>query len=157
MGTEIAWPGPAKRRPRGSRRKTGARRPAARPARRRVVLLVDDIEDQRAVYAEYLADLGYKVVEAAGGVEAIAQAVEMQPDVIIMDLAMPGLDGFGATRVLKRLALTKRIPVVALTAHGEHLTKEWAESAGCDAYLTKPILPPELSAEIGRFVRPRRR
>jgi CheY-like chemotaxis protein len=123
---------------------------------RPVVLLVDDIDDQRELYAQELRQLGFKVLQAGGGVEAIATAVDARPDIIIMDLAMPGLDGFGATRVLKRMAMTRRIPIVALTAHGEHLTREWARAAGCDAYLTKPVLPQDLSAEIRRMVTGRR-
>jgi CheY-like chemotaxis protein len=121
--------------------------------RDRVVLVVDDLTDQRELYAGYLAYLGYRVEEASGGVDAIAKAIELQPDIIIMDLAMPGLDGFDATRVLKAVSLTKKIPVVALTAHGEHLPREWATVAGCDVYLRKPILPGDLAAEIERILR----
>jgi CheY-like chemotaxis protein len=122
-------------------------------SRQRVVLIVDDLTDQRELYSGYLAYLGYRVEEAASGVEGIAKAIEVQPDLIIMDLAMPGLDGFDATRVLKAVSLTKRIPVVALTAHGEHLPREWASVAGCDVYLRKPILPGDLAAEIERVLR----
>jgi two-component system, cell cycle response regulator DivK len=123
--------------------------------RQRLVLIVDDLTDQRELYAGYLVYLGYRVEEAAGGVEGIAKAVELQPDLIIMDLAMPGLDGFDATRVLKAVSLTKNIPIVALTAHGEHLPREWATVAGCDMYLRKPILPGDLAAEIDRLLRRR--
>lgn len=151
-----AAPRPAPRPPRRPRKAAHLRR-AAIARGRRVVLLVDDIDDQRELYAEDLRQLGFKVLQASGGVEAIAKAVEARPDVIIMDLAMPGLDGFSTTRVLKRLAVTRKIPVVALTAHGEHLTKEWARAAGCDAYLTKPVLPEDLSAEIRRILPKRRR
>ena len=124
--------------------------------RRPVVLIVDDLTDQRELYAGYLVYLGYRVEEAAGGVEAIARAIEVLPDLIIMDLAMPGLDGFDATRVLKAVSLTKGIPVVALTAHGEHLPREWAAMAGCDLYLRKPILPGDLANEIDRLLRKNR-
>jgi CheY-like chemotaxis protein len=123
--------------------------------RQRVVLIVDDLTDQRELYAGYLVYLGYRVEEASGGVEGIAKAIELLPDLIIMDLAMPGLDGFDATRVLKAVSLTKSIPVVALTAHGEHLPREWASVAGCDVYLRKPILPGDLAAEIDRVLRKR--
>jgi CheY-like chemotaxis protein len=123
--------------------------------RQQLVLIVDDLSDQRELYAGYLVYLGYRVEEAAGGVEGIAKAVELRPDLIIMDLAMPGLDGFDATRVLKAISLTKGIPVVALTAHGEHLPREWASLAGCDVYLRKPILPGDLAAEIDRVLRKR--
>src|SRR6185295_15901022 len=122
---------------RGRRRRSGQRRPVDR-RRERVVLIVDDLSDQREMYAGFLRYLGYHVEEASSGVEGVAKAVEIQPDIVIMDLAMPGLDGFEATRVLKAISLTKRIPVVALTAHGDHLPAEWASIAGCDAYLRKP-------------------
>lgn len=124
--------------------------------RQRLVLLVDDLTDQRELYAGYLEYLGYRVEEASSGVEGIAKAIDMQPDVVIMDLAMPGLDGFDATRVLKAISLTKKIPVVALTAHAEHLPSEWASLAGCEAYLRKPILPGDLAGEIERILLRRR-
>jgi CheY-like chemotaxis protein len=133
----------------------GGRRPRER-RRQRSVLVVDDLADQRELYAGFLRYLGYRVVLAASGVEAIAKAVEARPDIVIMDLAMPGLDGFEATRVLKAISVTKRIPVVALTAHAEHLPFEWATLAGCDAYLRKPLLPGDLAAEIDRLLDRRR-
>jgi CheY-like chemotaxis protein len=140
-------------------RPTATRRSGTSPVERRrrpVVLIVDDLSDQRELYASYLVYLGYRVEEAGGGVEAIARAIEVQPDLIIMDLAMPGLDGFDATRVLKAVSLTKGIPVVALTAHGEHLPREWAAMAGCDLYLRKPVLPGDLAGEIDRLLRKNR-
>lgn len=143
-----------------SRRRESARRSRLAgtidPRRQRLVLVVDDLRDQRELYAGYLEYLGYRVEGAASGVEAIAKTIDMQPDIVIMDLAMPGLDGFDATRVLKAISLTKRIPVVALTAHAEHLPSEWASLAGCEAYLRKPILPGDLAAEIERILLKRR-
>jgi CheY-like chemotaxis protein len=136
---------------RGPRPRSRQRRPLER-RRQRLVLIVDDLSDQRELYAAFLRYLGYRVEQAASGVEGIAKAVEAQPDVVIMDLAMPGLDGFEATRVLKAISITKRIPVVALTAHGDHLPGEWATLAGCDAYLRKPVLPADLAAEIDRVL-----
>ena len=148
---------PSSARPAPERGPNGGRRPRfAGPAERRrqpLVLIVDDLTDQRELYAGYLVYLGYRVEEAAGGVEGIAKAIELRPDLIIMDLAMPGLDGFEATRVLKAVGLTKGIPVIALTAHGEHLPREWAATAGCDVYLRKPLLPGDLAAEIDRVLR----
>jgi CheY-like chemotaxis protein len=146
----IVRPGP-QRPGNGARRRRSVGLPERR--RQRLVLIVDDLVDQRELYAGYLVYLGYKVEEASSGVEGIAKAIELRPDVIIMDLAMPGLDGFDATRVLKAVSLTKTIPVVALTAHGEHLPREWAKLAGCDVYLRKPILPGDLAAEIDRVLR----
>lgn len=143
-------------RSRGSstRERGGAR--AAEKRRQRMILIVDDMTDQRELYSGYLRYLGYRVEEGRSGVEGIAKAVELQPDLVIMDLAMPGLDGFDATRVLKAISLTRGIPVLALTAHGEHLPGEWASLAGCDAYLRKPILPADLAVEIERLLRRRK-
>ncbi|HET8643901.1 MAG TPA: response regulator [Vicinamibacteria bacterium] len=143
---------------------SSSRRPSRRPRaldvvdrrKQRTVLVVDDLTDQRELYAGYLRYLGYHVEEAASGVEAIAKAIDVHPDIVIMDLAMPGLDGFDATRVLKAITLTKQIPIVALTAHADHLPREWAAIAGCEAYLRKPILPGDLASEIERILIRRR-
>lgn len=139
----------------GARRSSRSARPLDR-RRQPLVLVVDDLADQRELYAGYLEYLGYRVAGASSGVEGIAKTIDMQPDIVIMDLAMPGLDGFDATRVLKAVSLTRRIPVVALTAHSEHLPSEWASLAGCEAYLRKPILPGDLAAEIERILLKRR-
>jgi CheY-like chemotaxis protein len=112
-----------------------------------VVLLVDDLADQRELYRQYLDFAGYEVAIARDGFEAVDQALHIHPDVIIMDLAMPGLDGFETTQRLKSLDKTRDIPVIALTAHGE-LPREWALTAGCAAYLKKPCYPQDLALEI---------
>jgi len=114
---------------------------------RPVVLLVDDLADQRELYRQYLDFAGYEVAIARDGFEAVDQALHLHPDVIIMDLAMPGLDGFETTQRLKALEKTRDIPVIALTAHGE-LPREWALTAGCAAYLKKPCYPHDLALEI---------
>jgi two-component system cell cycle response regulator DivK len=114
---------------------------------RRVVLLVDDLADQRELYRQYLDFAGYEVAIARDGFEAVDCALRVHPDIIIMDLAMPGLDGFETTQRLKVLEGTRNIPVIALTAHGE-LPREWALTAGCAAYLKKPCYPQDLATEI---------
>lgn len=121
------------------------------------MLLVDDVEDQREMYAGYLRHVGFEVVEASGGIDAVARTVELGPDVVIMDLAMPGMDGFACTRILKGLPLTRHIPVAALTAHGDHLPREWAQGAGCDAYFRKPMSPIELAERIDGLLDAHRR
>jgi len=127
--------------PRSSGRSVERRQ--ARP----VVLLVDDLPDQRELYRQYLEFAGYDVAVARDGFEAVDQALSVHPDVIIMDLAMPGLDGFETTQRLRALEATRGIPVIALTAHGE-LPREWALTAGCVAYLKKPCYPHDLAMEI---------
>ena len=117
-----------------------------------LVLVVDDFQDNREMYCEYLAFAGFRVIEAANGREAVDQAFEKLPDVIIMDLSLPVMDGWEATRLLKRDARTRTIPVVALTGHALAGHSKGARDAGCDAFLAKPCLPDQLVAEIRRML-----
>jgi two-component system, cell cycle response regulator DivK len=112
------------------------------------VLLVDDYPDAREMYSEYLQFSGFDVVEAANGVEALQQAVDSAPDIILMDLSLPVMDGWEATRRLKADSRTASIPVVALTGHALAGISEGARQAGCDAFVTKPCLPEDLVKEI---------
>src|SRR5438105_15309703 len=82
-----------------------------------LVLVVDDFVDAREMYGEYLKFCGFRVAEAANGVEAIESAKKLKPDLILMDLSMPLIDGWEATKRLKNDSATKQIPVVALTGH----------------------------------------
>lgn len=119
-----------------------------------LVLLVDDYEDDRDIYSQYLAFHGCRVLTARNGRDAIASALRVQPDVIVMDLAMPSLDGWEATRKLKGYPLTARIPVIALSCHDLPVHRRAARQAGCSTYLTKPCLPEALLAEIRRVTTP---
>ena len=125
----------------------GPHGPVDRRRGRARVLLVDDMEDQRELYREYLLFAGFEVAVARDGYEAVDEALRTRPDVVIMDLAMPGLDGFETTQRLKTLDATRHIPVNALTAHGS-LPREWALSAGCAAYVKKPCYPHDLAEQI---------
>jgi two-component system cell cycle response regulator DivK len=117
-----------------------------------LVLVVDDYQDAREMYAEYLSFSGFRVVEASTGTEAVEKALELRPDVILMDLSLPGMDGWAATRQLKNDDRTKFIPVVALTGHALAGASEGARLAGCDAFVTKPCLPDELVVEVRRML-----
>ena len=112
------------------------------------VLLVDDYSDAREMYSEYLKFSGFNVVEATNGVEALQRALDSSPDIILMDLSLPVMDGWEATRRLKQDARTARIPVVALTGHALSGIFEGAKSVGCDAFVTKPCLPEDLVQQI---------
>jgi CheY-like chemotaxis protein len=116
------------------------------------VLLVDDYPDAREMYSEYLQYSGYDVIEAANGVEALQRAVEDHPDIILMDLSLPVMDGWEATRRLKADKRTAAIPVVALTGHALEGISDGAKRAGCDAFVTKPCLPEDLVTEIRRVL-----
>jgi CheY-like chemotaxis protein len=96
------------------------------------------------------------VAEATNGLEAIEKAQELMPDIVLMDLALPRMDGWEATRRLKGDARTRHIPVVALTGHALAGHAEGARQAGCDAFVTKPCLPDALVAEIKRLLGERR-
>lgn len=116
------------------------------------VLLVDDYPDAREMYSEYLDFSGFEVIEAANGMEALQRAADESPDIILMDLSLPVMDGWEATRRLKSDPRTASIPVVALTGHALAGISEGAKKAGCDAFVTKPCLPEDLVKEIRRVL-----
>jgi len=119
-----------------------------------LVLVVDDYADAREMYAESLLVLGYRVTEAVNGREAVDKALALKPDVILMDLSLPGMDGWEATRQLKADARTHHIPVVALTGHTSAHAAAEARAAGCDRLLIKPALPDQVVAEVMAILRP---
>jgi len=116
------------------------------------VLLVDDYPDAREMYTEYLQYSGFEVVEASNGMEALQRAVDATPDIILMDLSLPVMDGWEATRRLKADERTASIPVVALTGHALAGISEGAKNAGCDVFVTKPCLPEDLVKEIRKIL-----
>ena len=113
------------------------------------ILIVEDNFDNRAIYTVLLESAGYKVLEALNGAEGVRLAESCLPDLILMDLSMPVLDGWGAIALLKRNVRTAAIPVIALSAHvivnGDYRR---AEEAGFAAYLTKPIEPKQVLREV---------
>jgi two-component system cell cycle response regulator DivK len=118
-----------------------------------LVLLVDDNPDSLNLYAAVLRQKGFRVDTAANGAEALSQAAASTPDVIVMDLAMPVLDGWEATRRLREGATTRDIPIIVLTAHSNPVERRRAEEAGCDAFLTKPFPPSSLEATVRMMLR----
>jgi len=117
-----------------------------------LILVVDDYQDAREMYAEYLQYSGFRVAEARNGNEAVTQARSLKPDLILMDLSLPGMDGWEATRVLKADEETRHIPIVALTGHALAGASEGARKAGCDSFVTKPCLPDDLVVEVRRML-----
>ena len=108
------------------------------------VLLVEDQEDNRDMLSRRLKKRGYEVAIAVDGAEGVEMAKSEAPDLILMDMSLPVMDGWEATRILKADDGTRSIPVVALTAHAMSTDREKAFDAGCDAYETKPIELPRL-------------
>jgi len=126
--------------------------PTSRHPQPPLVLIVEDYDDARSMYVEYLRMSGFRVAEAANGVDALRRAFELLPDVILMDLALPRLDGWEATRQLKADGRTRHIPIVALTGHALASHVEGARQAGCDAFVSKPCLPDALVHQIRRML-----
>jgi CheY-like chemotaxis protein len=124
---------------------------------RKLVMVVDDNEDGREMYSEYLAFHGYQVTMAANGQQAVEKARARVPDIILMDLSMPGLDGLEATRRLRALEQLRGVPVVALSGHvlGEFHGR--AMAFGFDEFLPKPCLPDDLLRFIRRMLREAKR
>jgi CheY-like chemotaxis protein len=108
-------------------------------SRDRTVLIVEDSDDARYFMRLALEQLGYLIVEADNGAKAVEVAESERPDIILMDLSLPIMDGLAATEKIRRSANLKRIPIVAVTAHQETDFRAGAKAAGFDAYVTKPI------------------
>ena len=116
------------------------------------MLLVEDNEDNRIIYTTVLRHVGYDVLEAHDGVQAIALARSERPDLILMDISIPEIDGWEATRILRRDPATSAIPIIALTAHALPDDREKAVQMGFTAYLAKPIEPWTVVAEVQRWI-----
>jgi two-component system, cell cycle response regulator DivK len=117
------------------------------------ILIVEDVEYNRDLLVQLLEE-EYEVVTAADGAAGIDAAARHRPDVILMDLSLPGIDGWEATRRLKARPDTAAIPVIALTAHAMQGDEERARACGCDDYLTKPIDEDQLFAKLARLLGP---
>jgi CheY-like chemotaxis protein len=117
-----------------------------------LVLVVDDYADAREMYAESLVVSGFRVAEADNGVQAIDLARRLGPAAILMDLSLPGLDGWEATRRLKADPRTSHIPVVAVTGHAQTAASTAALDAGCDRFVVKPALPSAVVEEIKQAI-----
>ena len=117
-----------------------------------LVLVVDDHAEMREVFAEILRVQGFRVETAISGLDGVAKATITAPNLIIMDLAMPDMDGWEATRQLKASPGTKDVPILVLSAHGLDQYREAAAAAGCSAYLTKPLDPADLVREVRRLL-----
>lgn len=112
------------------------------------VLVIDDAEDNRSIYSFFLEHEGFDVAVAADGEAGVDRAQQGEFDVIVMDLTMPKMDGWEATRRLKTDARTRTIPIIVLTGYPSTVGEREARAAGSDRYLTKPCLPETLANEI---------
>ena len=118
----------------------------------KTVLLVEDNPHNRKIFSGMLAHAGFTVVEAEDGHQALAAVEKALPDLILMDLSIPGIDGWECTRRLKADARTQNVPIIALTAHAMRGDEERARAAGCDHYLAKPISPKKVVEEVRKLL-----
>jgi two-component system cell cycle response regulator DivK len=116
------------------------------------ILVVEDQEDNRAILRDLLGAAGYVYLEANSGTEGIAAAERERPDLILMDIQLPGLDGYEATRRIKANPALRTTPIIAVTSYALSGDEAKARAAGCDDYVTKPFSPRQLLAKVREFL-----
>jgi len=119
---------------------------------RRTILIAEDFDDTRLMMKLWLTRSGYRVIEAQTGEEAVARAQSELPDLIIMDVMMPGLNGLDATRRIRQYQPLRNTPIVAVSAYGAEKYRRVALDAGCNEYVSTPFEPDELRELIGKMV-----
>ena len=118
----------------------------------KLILVVEDQEDNRRIMRDLLASAGYQVIEAVTGEDGVAAAETQRPDLILMDIELPGLDGYEATRQIKANPDLQHIPIIVVTSYALSGDDVKAYEAGCDDYVSKPFSPRELLAKIREYL-----
>ena len=118
----------------------------------RCVLIVEDQEDNRKILRDLLSNAGYDLIEAANGEEGVALALSKRPNLILMDIQLPVMDGYEATHRIKSNPELKSIPVIAVTSYALSGDEAKARAVGCDAYITKPFSPRQLLAKVREYL-----
>jgi two-component system cell cycle response regulator DivK len=116
------------------------------------ILIVEDHEDNRRILRDLLTSKGYDVIEADDGINGVNTATAFRPDLILMDIQLPGIDGHEATRRIKANSETRKIPVIVVTSYALNGDEVKAFGAGCDAYVPKPFSPRELLAKVREYL-----
>ena len=116
------------------------------------ILIVEDTEDNRQILRDLLGMAGYTLFEARDGAEGVAKAAEHRPDLILMDIQMPVMDGYEATRRIKANPELKAIPIVAVTSYALSGDEQKTRDAGCDAYIAKPYSPRQMLAKVRELI-----
>jgi two-component system, cell cycle response regulator DivK len=112
------------------------------------ILVVEDTEDNRQILRDLLGMAGYDMIEAHDGAEGVSQATQHKPDLILMDIQMPVMDGYEATRRIKANPELTAIPIIAVTSYALSGDEQKARAAGCDAYIAKPYSPRQMLAKV---------
>jgi two-component system cell cycle response regulator DivK len=118
----------------------------------KTILVVEDHEDNRRIMRDLLTSSGYEVIEAVTGEEGVTAAETYRPDLILMDVQLPGMDGYEATRRIKANHDLQKVPIIVVTSYALSGDDVKAFEAGCDAYVTKPYSPRELLARVHEFL-----
>jgi two-component system cell cycle response regulator DivK len=116
------------------------------------ILVVEDAEDNRQILRDLFSMAGYDMIEAQDGAEGVAKATEHKPDLILMDIQMPVMDGYEATRRIKADPTLRTIPVIAVTSYALSGDEDKARSAGCDGYIAKPFSPRLMLAKVREII-----
>ncbi len=116
------------------------------------ILVVEDQEDNRQILRDLLTNAGYEMTEAVNGQEALAEVANRRPDLILMDIQLPVMDGYEATRRIRTNPDLKSVPIIAVTSYALAGDESKALAAGCDAYVTKPFSPRQLLAKIREYL-----
>ncbi len=118
----------------------------------RRILMIEDHEDNRRILRDFLTNKGYEVIEAENGIEGVRAAETCRPELILMDIQLPGIDGYEATRRIKANPETRIIPIIAVTSYALSGDDVKAFEAGCDAYVAKPFSPRDILSKIRGYL-----
>ena len=116
------------------------------------ILVIEDTEDNRVILSDLLSSAGYELIEAMDGLEGVATAEREQPDLILMDIQLPGIDGYEATRRIRKIPALAKVPIIAVTSYALSGDEAKTREAGCDGYVAKPYSPRQLLAKVREFL-----
>jgi len=116
------------------------------------ILVIEDTEDNRQIVRDLLESAGYELIEALDGLEGVAAAEREQPDLILMDIQLPGIDGYEATRRIRTIPALAKVPIIAVTSYALSGDEAKTRAAGCDGYVAKPFSPRQLLAKVREFL-----
>ena len=116
------------------------------------ILVVEDTEDNRQIIRDLMTRAGYELIEAVDGIEGVATAEREKPDLILMDIQLPGIDGYEATRRIRGIPALAKVPIIAVTSYALSGDEAKTRAAGCDGYVAKPFSPRQLLAKVREFL-----
>jgi two-component system, cell cycle response regulator DivK len=116
------------------------------------ILVIEDTEDNRQIIRDLMTSAGYELIEAVDGPEGVAAAEREKPDLILMDIQLPGIDGYEATRRIRAIPDMAKVPIIAVTSYALSGDEAKTREAGCDGYVAKPFSPRQLLAKVREFL-----